>query len=207
MRPQNQLFKIAAISALALWLAQPLTNPACAADKQAPKGKAVELKLDDEAAVVLDASHNGLPTKTKVIPTASYEGYSLAPVVDGIKKRKELAWAEAAWASQEDETAHGLEIQLSQPLHGGRFQVTWAYDTGSGDPTVWWVSRDYVIQVKDKAGDNWKTVAEVKNNQSTVGSYPLPETQFRFIRIYQLAGGGPSARPNIMWVGQIEWVE
>ena len=84
--------------------------------------------------------------------------------------------------------------------------MTWAYDANSDDKVRWWISRNYVIEVKEKAGDEWKTVVEVKNNQSVVGSYPLPETPFGFLRIYQLAGGGHPARPNLMWVGQLEWV-
>jgi hypothetical protein len=209
MQTQRTLLRSAAILALALWLAQPLATSVRAADKQepkaqAPKAKAVELQLDNESALILDTNRNGMPAKTKIIPTASYEAYLLAPIVDGNKKRKDLSWQEAAWASVEDESAHGLEIQLSQPQHGGRFQVTWAYDANGAEVTTWWASRDYVIQVKNEAGDDWKTVADVKNNQSTISSHPLPEKPFRFLRIYQLAGGGHPSRPNIMWIGQVE---
>lgn len=195
------------MATLAVLLSQTLSNPVCAAEKESPKAKSVELSLDSGAAVVLDADRNGMPAKTKLIPTTSYEGYSLSPVVDGNKKRHALEWAEAAWASEESESPHGIEIQLSKPQRGGRFQVTWAYDT-NGDPNVrWWTSRHYVIQVKDKSGDDWKTVVEVKNNQSVVGSYALPQTPSSFLRIYQVAGGGHEGRPNIMWVGQLEFVD
>jgi hypothetical protein len=202
----QNLTKLAAAS-LALLLIQMLAGPIGAADKAAPKAKTVELTLDADAAVVLDADRNGLPAKTKLIPTASYDGYSLAPVVDGVKKRTDLGWQDAAWASAEDENPHGIEIQFSRPQHGGRFQVTWAYDANDDSHVRWWISRHYVIQVKDKAGDDWKTVVEVKNNQSVVGSYPLPETPFSFLRIYQLPEGGHAQRPNLMWVGQVELVE
>ena len=148
-----------------------------------------------------------MPAKTKLISTPSFLEYSLAPVVDGIKKRQDLSWQEAAWASDEAESPHGIEIQLSKPQRGGRFQVTWAYDANSDGNVRWWVSRNYVVQVKEKAGDDWKTVADVKNNQSVVGSYPLPEAPVSFVRIYQLAGGGHASRPNLMWVGQLELVD
>ena len=148
-----------------------------------------------------------MPAKTKLIPSPSYLDYSLAPVVDGIKKRQDLGWQEAAWASEEDGSPHGIEIQFSRPQRGGRFQVTWAYDTNSDPEVRWWISRNYVIQVKEKASDDWKTVVEVKNNQSVVGSYPLPESPFSFLRIYQLAGGGHAGRPNLMWIGQLELID
>src|SRR5690349_4536597 len=163
-------------------LMAPFLTSSIAADK-----KALDLTLDSGTEVVLDASRNGMPAKTKLVSTAPYNSYSLAPVVDGNKQRTDLGWADAAWASDEEAAPHGIEIQLSQPLRGGRFQVTWAYDTNGEEKVHWWVSRDYVIQVKDKAGDEWKTVVEVKNNQSVIGNYPLPDTSFSFLRICQPA--------------------
>lgn len=203
----HRLITRLAAAAVAVALAQTLTGLAGAAEKETPKPKAVELALDSDAAVTLDADCNGMPAKTKLIPTASYDGYSLGPVVDGIKKRTELSPMEAAWASAEEDAPHGIEIQLSKPQRGGRFQVTWAYDTNGDENVRWWSSRDYVVQVKAKASDSWKTVAEVKGNQSAVGSHPLPETPFSFVRIYQLGGGGHPGRPNLMWIGQIELIE
>jgi len=163
-----------------------------------------EVKIDPSTAVEIKKEINGLPAGSKVISTAGYEEYALAPVVDGIKKRKDLGWQECSWASAEDETTHGIEIQLAKPQRGGRFQVTWAYDIHNADNGKWWVSRDYVVQIKEKAGEAWKTVATVKGNQSLIGSYPLPDVAFGFVRIYQLPGGGDPDRPNIMWVGQVE---
>ena len=203
--PTNpRLLITAATATLAVLLAHALINAGVAAEKAAPKPKAVELSLDSGSAVVLEGDRNGLPAKTKLIPTASFQDYSLTPVVDGVKKRQDLTWQDAAWASEEDESLHGIEIQFSKPQRGGRFQVTWAYDTNGDSNVRWWISRNYVIQVKGKAGDDWKTVVEVRNNQSVIGSYPLPEAPFSFLRIYQLPDGGHAARPNIMWVGQLE---
>lgn len=193
-----------ALTTLAVLLTQSLTVSLRAADQPAASAKAVELKLDSNTAMVLDASRNGFPAKSKLTATEPYPDYVLTPVVDGIKQRKDLSPQEAAWASAEDDTTHGIEIQLSQPQRGGRFQVTWAYDTNGPEDTRWWVSRAFVIQVKDKAGDAWKTAVEVKHNQSVVGCYPLPESAFSFVRIYQLPGGGHAQRPNLMWVGQLE---
>lgn len=202
MLPNHRLLTISVLMTLAVLLVQMPTQTARAAESKAPA-----LSLDSGGAVVLNTGRNGMPAKTKLIPTASYDGYSLSPVVDGNKQRQEMEWVDAAWASEEDGSPHGIEIQLSQPRRGGRFQVTWAYDT-NGDPNVqWWPSRNYVIQVKTTADAEWKTVIEVKNNQSVVGSYALPQTSFSFVRIYQTAGGGHEGRPNLMWVGQLELVD
>lgn len=207
MQTPRRLITQLAVPGAAVLLASALIGGVLAAEKPAAKTKSVELKLDNSLTVVLDSSRNGLPAKTRLLATAPFLEYYLTPVVDGIKRRKDLSWQEAAWASEEDDSPHGIEIQLGQAQRGGRFQVTWAYDTNGDEKVQWWVSRDYVIQVKGKAGDEWQTIADVKNNQSVVSSHPLPETSFSFIRIYQLAGGGHPSRPNLMWVGQVELVE
>jgi hypothetical protein len=207
MLHKNRLTTIMSAAAVSLLLAQTCIHSLRAADLDAPKPKGVALALDANSTVALDADRNGMPAKTKLTATAPYEGYSLGPVVDGIKKRKDLGPQEAAWASEEEANPHGVEIQFPQPQHGGRFQITWAYDTNGDENVHWWSSRDFVIQVKAKATDDWKTVTEVKNNQSSIGCYPLPETPFSFLRIYQLPGGGHTGRPNLMWIGQLELVD
>ncbi len=164
--------------------------------EDAPK---IEVTLDPASAIVLKKGINGFPENTKVISTTCNGIYTLAPVVDGIKKRKELDWLEASWASIEDDDTHAIEVQLGKPLSGGRFQITWAYDHDD-----YKFSRSYVIQVKDKADGVWKNVIWVKDNQSIVSSYALPKEPFNFIRIAQPKGGGPDDRANILWVGQIE---
>lgn len=167
----------------------------------------VVLALDSRTEVVLKNDVNGMPAGTKLISTPSFHEYSLAPVVDGIEKRKGLGWKACSWASEENGAVHGIEIQLSKPQRGGRFQVTWAYDAFNADGGKWWISRNYVIQTKEKAADAWKTVITVQNNQSAVGSYPLPEESFGYVRIYQVVLGGHLSRPNIMWIGQIALTE
>lgn len=164
--------------------------------EDAPK---IEVTLDPVSAIVLKKAINGFPENTKVISTTCNGIYTLAPVIDGIKKRKELDWLEGSWASIEDDDTHAIEIQLGKPLSGGRFQITWAYDHDD-----YKFSRSYVIQVKDKADGVWKNVIWVKDNQSIVSSYVLPKEPFSFIRIAQPKGGGPDDRANILWVGQIE---
>ena len=139
MLHNNRLVTTAVTATVVVWLAQALTSAVCAAEKDPPKAKAPQLTLDSSADVVLEADRNGMPAKTKLIPTASYEGYSLAPVVDGIRKRQELGPQDAAWASEEAESPHGIEIQFSKPLRGGRFQITWAYDTNGDSNVRWWI--------------------------------------------------------------------
>ncbi len=174
------------------------------ARQKAPADTSPDLRLDPNTGVVLETDRNGLPAGTTLVSSASCLEYSLAALVDGVRHRKDLGWQGCSWASMEDTAPHGIEIQLGKPMKGGRLQVTWAFDRFNPDHGHWYASRNYCIQVKGKAGDPWKTVADVKGNQSTVSSHPLPKEPFSFLRIYQLPGGGDPSRPNIMWMGQIE---
>jgi hypothetical protein len=194
---------------MCLILAATLANSTRAEPEAATTADAtsVVLTLDSRTEVVLQKDVNGMPAGTRLISTPSFYEYSLAPVVDGIENRKGLGWKEGSWASEENGTEHGIEIQLSKPRRGGRFQVTWAHDVYNADSGKWWISRNYLIQIKAKADDAWKTVISVQNNQSAVGSYPLPREDIGYLRICQPALGGNLARPNIMWIGQIALTE
>lgn len=180
-------------------------RPTTAPDRRkSPAGASPDLLLDHNTGVVLETDRNGLPAGTELFSTTSCLDYSLHPLVDGIRDRKELGWQGCSWASMEDPSTHGIEIRLGKPMKGGCLQIAWAFDKYNAEGKHCYVSRDYCIQVKNEAGDAWKTVADVKGNQSQVSSHPLPGKPFGFLRIYQLPGGGDPSRPNIMWVGQIE---
>jgi hypothetical protein len=165
-----------------------------------PADPSPDLRLDPNTSMTLEADRNGMPAGTELIATPSCLDYSLFPLVDGIRDRKELGWLGGSWASIEDASPHAVEIRLSKPLKGGCLQITWA----SEGTTHGYASRDYCVQVKAEADDPWKTVADVKGNLDAIGRHPLPNEPFAFLRVYQLAGGGCSSRPNIMWIGQIE---
>ncbi|MCY2926639.1 MAG: discoidin domain-containing protein, partial [Planctomycetota bacterium] len=188
------------------------TDPARAAAAPtapaAPKTPApVALRLDPNTGVVLEADRNGLPAGTTMFSTAACMDYSLLALVDGVKDRKTLGWQGGAWASLEDQNPHGLEIRLAKPVQGGCLRITWAFDRFNPENGHVYASRNYCIQVKGAAGEAWKTVADVKGNSSSVSTHPLPNEPFRFLRLYQLPGGGDVKRPNILWIGQLERVD
>ena len=146
--------------------------------------------------MVLKKDTNGMAAGARLVSTPSFKKYRLPPVADGIKDRLDLPWQQAAWASAEDSAPHGIEIRLAKPVRGGRFQITWAFDINDEENGRWWISRDYCIQVS-QADAAWRTVARAKDNQSAVGSYPLPEDEpFRYLRVVQFSHGGPRRGPT-----------
>lgn len=144
---------------------------------------------------------NGFPAGTRIVPSSIYADYEVAPVVDGQKDKSSLSWRNRAWASAEKLDAHWLEFQLpkAQPVSG--LKVVWATDNGEAFP-----SRNFSVQVLPAAKDaaEWKTVWSTNANTSKTILASFQPTDAQRIRIAQESEGGSSARPNLMWVEQVE---
>ena len=145
----------------------------------------------------LENTTNGFPAGTIVTPSSCFSGYKVNAVVDGISDRESLYWADAAWASAEDGDAAWLELRFPNPVSSGVLKIHWAVDNGRLH-----ASRQYRLDVL--RGGKWDSVVSVIDNSAAVSRHKLPNEPFDAIRIEQPAGGGSSARPDLMWVAQVE---
>ncbi len=151
----------------------------------------------DAMKFTLDQPTNGFPSQTVVLPSGCYSGYKVNAVVDGIRDRTKLHWADAAWASSEDGDEAWLEFQFPQPLTNGDLVIHWAVDSGRIH-----ASKEFEVQVLQ--GSSWKTIDQIKENTEAVTVHALPGTGFDALRIRQAPGGGSIQRPNLMWIAQVE---
>jgi hypothetical protein len=159
-----------------------------------------ELSTPESMAVVLKDEANGFPKGTKILPSSTYADYSLAPLTDGIKDRSKLDWRSDAWASAEKEGPHYLEFQIPEPLEVNRLVLDWASDHGEAFP-----GRRFSVDVRPEGDDGeWKRVWSTKNNLQKHCEIALPSEKIKAMRITQESGGGSSARPDIMWVEQVQ---
>ena len=140
---------------------------------------------------------------------SSFLGYIPDRIIDGLRNIPGIYWQDAAWASRETTLPHWIEIDFYQPnptnpvlKKVSQIDIFWAWDSGR-----YWASRRYLIQIWDEKNKKWLTVKEVENNDDKrkydriVFDKPLRTTR---IRIFQPEGCGPSERPNIMWVAEVE---
>lgn len=149
-------------------------------------------------AFTLPESANGFPMNTVIMPSSCYGGYSVKPVVDGVTNRSTLHWSEASWASAEVAGEDvWLAFEFDSPMTGGKLQITWATDKGKV-----FVSQRYRLQVK--VDGKWIDVVDATDEHMPVSLHPLPNEPYTGICIYQSAGGGPTERPNIMWIAQVK---
>ncbi len=145
---------------------------------------------------VLDRAANGFPKGTVLVPSGCYSGYKVAPLVDGVKGRESLYWADAAWASAEDGEDAWLKIQLPEPQKSRELEITWNTDNGRLH-----ASQDFKVEVL--RGGKWDLVERVSGNDKQVTRHSLPNKPIEAIRILQPAGGGSRQRPALMWIAQV----
>ena len=105
-----------------------------------------------------------------------------------------------SWASVENDAPHWLQASFRQPRKIRQVTITWANYTRE-----FHTSRHFEVQLPD--GESWKTVykspAEGEPEAaSTIVTFPVEKvTGFR---IWQAAGAGSAARPNLMWLAEVE---
>lgn len=111
------------------------------------------------------------------------------------------SWGQVAWASQDAQGDHWIEMALAEKSEVTGISIFWARDFGE-----YKVSSHIILQYWD--GENWATIMEVKlpgedlNVRSTEFTF-APVTTDK-VRVLQPSGGGPVYRPNIMWVAEVQ---
>ncbi len=126
---------------------------------------------------------------------------SVAPLIDGVKMLDGTgAGNDVTWASAESSAPHWIQITLPEPKPIKEVTVYWAY---SGQ--TFHTSQRIEIQVPDNGG--WRTVADSGEESLR----PQRNHTFRFdelttdrFRVYQPEKSGPSGRPDLMWVAEVE---
>jgi hypothetical protein len=153
----------------------------------------------EDITLTLDSPRNGFPAGTRVIPSGCFLGYAVAPIVDGLDDRAGFDWSKVAWASAEEQGEPAwVELQLPEARVGGRLGIEW--EKGHA-------SRDFDVETRSAPNGQWSRVARVRDNREPTCTINLPREPYRYIRIHQPPGGGSKARPNLMWIARVRWLE
>lgn len=148
--------------------------------------------LDDTASL-------GRDTRVDVEVDSTYGGYTTLPLTDGITDATGLPWNEGAWASEETAAPHWVRFVFPQPTALGELNIVWNHEGG-----VLYTSRRGLV--RGRTYDGRLVPLGAFTNSAPVASTTVSfETlQLQSIELYQPVGGGPAARPNLLWLSEIE---
>jgi hypothetical protein len=133
---------------------------------------------------------------------SSFEGYSAAPLTDGETDVKEIArkrYNAGNWASAETPGPHWIELSFERPVRLTAVYVYWGFDRSRFMP-----SRLVQLQIPDEHGE-WQTISTVNPGQDYNRiAFEFGPVMITRARIFQPAQQGPSNRPFVMWVREVE---
>ncbi|MGB8509991.1 MAG: protein kinase [Pyrinomonadaceae bacterium] len=133
---------------------------------------------------------------------SSYEGYSAAPLTDHVTDVRRIAtlkYNKGNWVSAESQGPHWIELSFEHASRVTAVYVYWGFDRERFMP-----SRRVELQTTDGNGD-WRTVSQLEAggnyDRAAFEFEPLVTTR---LRILQPAQAGPTNRPFVMWVREVQ---
>ena len=154
----------------------------------------------DDVALMEDPRRKGnIAREAQVAVDSSYSGYDPSPINDGFVEVADKHWTAQAWASEEHNREHFIELKFEEARTVEKVVIYWSED--GGIPRT---SREVQLQIPQ--GVAWKTIRTIK------GDTPVPVTDVvlkrpvtaKKFRLFQPARKGPKHRNGLMWVREIE---
>lgn len=146
-------------------------------------------------------TRSGLATRPGVRVTAdsTFGGYDTKALHDGIADGANLAWNEAAWASEDSPLEHWVRFEFPEPVAVEEVIIHWNHEGG-----VTYTGREGLILGEVATGQelplaNWKSRP---GERATRVSFP--RQMLRTVRVVQNPGQGAPERPGIMWIAEVE---
>lgn len=134
---------------------------------------------------------------------SSYDGYDAAPLNDGIIDVRligRMRYNRGNWVSEESPVAHWVELDFGRAaVRVTNIYIYWGFDRERYMP-----SRRVELHMADKDG-GWRTVALLEPG----GNYDRAAFEFepflaKKVRVVQPPQQGPSNRPFVMWVREVQ---
>ncbi|MFA6962307.1 MAG: hypothetical protein WC205_16255 [Opitutaceae bacterium] len=174
-------------------------------------GGAVELKMTlssggrewwaEECRVVFLDARESLASEpgVQVSADSTFGGYSTKALNDGVADGANLAWNEAAWASEDSPAEHWVRLTFPKPVAVEEVVIHWNHEGG-----VTYTGREGVILGEVATGQelpiaNWKSKPGERMTRVT-----FPRQVVKTLRVTQSPGRGAPERPGILWLTEIE---
>ncbi len=155
----------------------------------------------EECRVVFLTARESLASGSGVQVSAdsTFGGYSAKALNDGVADGANLAWNEAAWASEDGPGEHWVRLAFPQPVAVEEVVIHWNPEGG-----VTYTGREGVILGEVATGQelpiaNWKSKPGERMTRVT-----FPRQMLKTLRVTQSPGQGAPERPGIMWLTELE---
>ena len=133
---------------------------------------------------------------------SSYDSYSTKPLSDGVTDVRQIGamrYNLGNWVSAESPEAHWVELEFKRPTRVTAVYVYWGFDRGRYMP-----SRRIELQATDGQG-GWRTISTLESGENfDRAAFDLEPFSAERIRIAQPAQAGPTNRPFVMWLREVQ---
>jgi tRNA A-37 threonylcarbamoyl transferase component Bud32 len=133
---------------------------------------------------------------------STFDGYNAKPLNDGVtdvRQIKAMRYNQGNWVSAESPEPHWIELDFKRPARLTAVYVYWGFDRER-----FMLSRQLELQTPDAQG-GWRTVSKLAPGESYDRSaFDFAPLVTQKLRVVQPAQEGPTNRPFVMWVREVQ---
>jgi serine/threonine protein kinase len=190
---------LALLAAIVFFVSRSLIAPSAPEASTTPAASA-EASGEAKPTPSLSASVGLLETAVKV--DSSYDSYNTKPINDGVTDVRQIGamrYNVGNWVSAESPVEHWVELELKRPARVTAVYVYWGFDRGRYMP-----SRRIELQAPDGQG-GWRTVSTLESGENfDRAAFDFEPLNVERIRVVQPAQAGPTNRPFVMWLREVQ---
>ena len=142
------------------------------------------------------------PLEASVKVDSSFDGYNERPLADGVTDVREIRgmrYNRGNWVSAESPAPHWVELDFERAARVTAVYVYWGFDKERYMP-----SRRIELQAEDGAG-GWRTVSTLEAGDNfDRAAFEFEPFEAKSLRVLQPAQSGPSNRPFVMWLREVQ---
>ena len=142
------------------------------------------------------------PLQARVKVDSSFDSYNERPLADGVWDVREIRgmrYNQGNWVSAESPVPHWVELDFGRETRVTTVYVYWGFDKGRYMP-----SRRVELQSRD-GGGQWRTVSTLEAGDNfDRAAFEFEPFEAKALRVFQPAQSGPSNRPFVMWLREVQ---
>ncbi len=174
-------------------------NPA---DEDAASSNATPTPAGSQTPAQTNTGAAAKPLEARVSVDSSFDGYNERPLADGVTDVREIRgmrYNRGNWVSAESPEPHWVELDFGSATRVTAVYVYWGFDKDRYMP-----SRRVELQSRDGTGE-WRTISTLEAGDNfDRAAFEFEPFESTALRVFQPAQSGPSNRPFVMWLREVQ---